>query len=708
MTAAQHHEHALALVEQGRLPAAGLLTAEALATTDDPKVHLTAAWIALDRGDAATCGHHLTATAFTGVDRARALCLHGLLLCQQSTPRHAAARLTEAVRALRRLGDHRWLANALTGRGIARAHALLTSGADADFAAAHTLLTGLDEPVRAAMCLHNRGFAAMVAGRTATALHHYERASREGLRASTRPEALVDRAQALLDTGLFREARDVLIPAVALLTRCDRGSRLPEALLLAARCALRDNDSRAARAFADEAEALFAAQRRARWVPAAQAVALRAGRPGTPAGTARTCAEQGHHDEAAELHLTAAPHRIPRDRGTPRSRAIGWLAHARAATTRRAAAAACEAGLRLHAPDSWPGTALADTALHHALTSGDARAVVRWSERTRTCAPAPAPQTARPLDLLRTARTRDDHVRIVVLEREIRRLSLAAGTTRTPTAHLDDVVDALGERALLDFVHHRGRLVAVSATAGRFRLHDLGDARTALRHAKTLELKENRAALDHLGTLLAPAGDRPLVIVPSPELARIPWAALPAARGRPISVAPSATGWLAASRKPLAVDRRTWVLGPHLRDAEREIDALQRKHRGKLVRTTTGTLPEMSRSDVVHIAAHGIRRTDLPLFSHLHLTDGPLHGYDFDHLTGTPSVVVLSACDSGLATTLVRRGVRAVIASVRAVPDDRVVALMLDLHAGLSTPAQTLARVQHDHGDLGFVCYGAG
>ncbi|MEU4802335.1 CHAT domain-containing protein [Actinosynnema sp. NPDC023587] len=702
------HERALTLVEQGRLGAAHRLTAETLTGTDDPKIHLTAAWIALDRGDGDACARHLGAAPFTGLDRARAHCLRGLLLCQQSTPHRAAAGLTEAVRALRRHGDRRWLANALTGRGIARAHALDPVGADADFTAAHAILTGLDEPARAAMCLHNRGFAAMLAGRTPAALRHYEQAAREGLRTSTRPEALVDRAQALLDTGLIREARDVLHPAVALLTRCDRGSRLPEALLLAARCALRDDDPRAARTFAEHAEALFTAQRRARWVPAAQAVALRAGRPGTPAGTARTCADQGHHDEAAELHLTAAPDRIPRHRGTPRSRAIGWLARARTATTRRAAASACHAGLRLHTPDTWPGTELTDTALHHALAGRDARSVVRWSERRRNSAPTPTAETALVLLHLRAARTRAEHARVVVLEREVRRLSLAAGTTRTPTARLDELAGALGDRALLDFVHHRGRLVAVSVVTGRFRLHDLGDARTTAGHATSLELKENRAALDHLDALLAPAGDHPLVIVPSRELARVPWAALPAARGRPVSVVPSATCWLTASRLPLAIERRMWVAGPNLRHAEQEITALRAAHGGERFRTVASALSGMARSDVVHIAAHGVRRTDLPLFSHVELADGPVHGYDFDHLRNAPSVVVLSACDSGLATTLVRRGVRAVIASVRPVPDDRVAALMLDLHAHLATPAHALARAQENHGDLGFTCVGAG
>jgi hypothetical protein len=37
-----------------------------------------------------------------------------------------------------------------------------------------------------------------------------------------------------------------------------------------------------------------------------------------------------------------------------------------------------------------------------------------------------------------------------------------------------------------------------------------------------------------------------------------------------------------------------------------------------------------------------------------------------------------------------------------------VVDLMIDLHANLSRPAQALAEAQARHGDLGFVCVGAG
>ncbi|RKT57963.1 CHAT domain-containing protein [Saccharothrix australiensis] len=702
------HERSLALVELGRLTEARHLAEHALATTDSPRPHLTLAWIALDRGDAEECARHLNAATFTGPDRVRAQCLRGLALCQQADPRLAITSLSKTIRVLRRQGDRRWLANALTGRGIARAYALRLAEADADFTAAHGVLTSLGEPDRAAMCLHNRGFVAMLAGNLPTALRHYEHAARAGLRTTRRPEALLDRAEALLSAGLIREARNVLNPAVDLLDRCDRGSRLPEALLLAARCALRDDDPTAARALAERAEALFRSQHRDRWVPAARAVALRAGAPGSATAVAAACERQGHHDDAAELRLTTEPHAIRRDHGTTRSRAIGWLARARLARTRRAAAAACAAGLRLHDPATWPGAELVDIALGHALAAGDAGAALRWTERRRADPPAPTRETADALAELRLARARDDHRRVVALEREVRRLSLAAGTVRRAAFPLSDLVDSLGDRALLSFTGHGGRLAAVCVTARGARLHDLGDARAAARRTIRLELSDDPDVLAAVDRVTAPAGDRPIVVVPSAELDRVPWAALPSCRGREVSVVPSASCWLAAVRRPLRVDRRVWVVGPSLRCAEREVRALRRAHGGERVSTVGEALHALERADAVHFAAHGVRRTDVPLFSRLELADGPVHGYDFDRLTRAPSVVVLSACDSGLAPALLRRGVRVVVASVRAVPDDRVVGLMVDLHAGLGTPARTLARAQLDHGDLGFVCFGAG
>ncbi|MET1075587.1 MAG: CHAT domain-containing protein [Umezawaea sp.] len=702
------HAACLEQVELGRLPEDGRMAGLALAAARRAgavevaaKFHLTLAWVELDRGRPARSTRHLDAAlpGLTGNDLARAHCLRGLHLCQHAAPREAIPRLTSAIRDLRRYGDQRWLANALVGRGIARAYALRLAAADADFSTARTVLLAIGEPDRAAMCLHNRGFVAMVAGDLPTALHHYEHAAREGLAAVRRPEALIDRAEALLAAGLVGEARDVLAPAITLLDRCDRGSRIPDAVLLAARCALADNDFPAARTLAERAAKIFRGQRRNPWP--STAVALRArwalGERPRSGRAAVECDRAGRPEDAAELRL-AAGLPVPRQGGTARLRALAWLDTARRAPDRRRAAAACRAGLALVDPHTWPGTELRSIALGHALAGGDARAVLRWS---RIEAPAAARVTGRLAEQLRLARGQGDQDRVVHLEREIRRLSLVAPRTAPPAP-------VRPSTTLLSFTVHHGHPIAVSVVDGRCRLHRLAPLDHHVR-ALGLALETGhddaaRASAEALDALLPPTGDGPVTITGSPP--GLPWAALPSYRGRPVSL---------GAAPPSRVPPRTsaWISGPNLVHADREVAALHREHGGTVLTgraaTVEAALRAMDGVDVVHLAAHGHLRGDQPLFSSLELADGPLHGYDLDRLTRPPRVVVLSACDSGLAPAFLRRGSEAVVASTLTVPDDRAPALMAAFHTGLRAgldPAAALARAQVRHGDRRFSCFG--
>ncbi len=52
-------------------------------------------------------------------------------------------------------------------------------------------------------------------------------------------------------------------------------------------------------------------------------------------------------------------------------------------------------------------------------------------------------------------------------------------------------------------------------------------------------------------------GDDGIVFVPAGPLASIPWSLLPDLRGRPVTVCPSASSWLAAWRRGQRA-RRTW------------------------------------------------------------------------------------------------------------------------------------------------------
>jgi CHAT domain-containing protein len=139
--------------------------------------------------------------------------------------------------------------------------------------------------------------------------------------------------------------------------------------------------------------------------------------------------------------------------------------------------------------------------------------------------------------------------------------------------------------------------------------------------------------------------------------------------------------------------------------------------------TAAALLGAFADSDVLHIAAHGRLRTDNPLFSSLELKDGPVTAYDLEQLASLPSTVVLSCCHAGsshtvapgeslgLASTLLRLGVRTVVASVTEVDDRASAPLMGILHRSIASgkdAASALAQLQRDRDPtaLAFVAYG--
>ncbi|MDX8144544.1 CHAT domain-containing protein [Lentzea sp. BCCO 10_0061] len=633
------HDLSIAHVELGHLDVAARFAQRGLRLSGEARFHLTLAWIDLDRGRHRQSLHHLDLATprLRGGELARARCLRGLHLCQSAEPRLAIAELTSVIKELRRYGDERWLANALIGRGIARCNATRLTAAEADFSSAQTLLHAMGEPGRAAMCLHNRGFVAMLAGDLPLALRRYEEAAKAGLDSTSRPEALVDRAEALLAGGLVSEARRVLAPALELLNRCKR--HVPELAVLSARCALRDGD---------------------------RAPALRLG---------------GSDVEfmlAAGKFDAVAAHRF---RGPVQTRALGWLAQARR-SDRRGALAACRAGLKLldeHHGD-WPRRELTGHALGLART---AREVLHWSEQHRRSTPLPPndPELARVLTDLRRARAFG--LPLEALERDVRRLTLAAD----PRARSD--VAAPPELPLVSFIVHEGQMRAVTLINGRARMRVIPQPAELVRTAK-LALQAGRA----ITTDLLP-DEEEVIVIPDGVLHEMPWAAL----GRRVHVLPSLRHWRPSSRG----GHRTWITGPHLQNDE--VPALQQEHGGTVAKSTVeSTINALEGAGIAHIAAHGHVNPDNPLFSYLELDDGPLYGYDIARIETPPEIVVLSACESGLARAFLDAGTRAVIATTLPVPDARVSESMAEVHRRIGHPAEAARAVAH----LGFSCYGTG
>jgi CHAT domain-containing protein len=87
-------------------------------------------------------------------------------------------------------------------------------------------------------------------------------------------------------------------------------------------------------------------------------------------------------------------------------------------------------------------------------------------------------------------------------------------------------------------------------------------------------------------------------------------------------------------------------------------------------------------ADLLHIAAHGLSRSDAPNFSHIGLADGQLTAFDCLDLELDCELVALSACETG----------RAVVA-----PGDEQIGLTRSfLYAGARSVLQSLWRVEDE------------
>ncbi|GAA3174471.1 CHAT domain-containing protein [Nonomuraea roseoviolacea] len=427
---------------------------------------------------------------------------------------------------------------------------------------------------------------------------------------------------------------------------------------------------------------------------------------------------------------------------------------------------------------------LAALGLGVALRGGRAEAVLAWAEEGRASHllmppvhPPDDPGLARALTDLRSVMGEINELRRagrptgrldqrrLALEREIRdhHRRLPAGGPASPGARqagASMLAGALGDAALVEFVLLEGELHAVTVAGGRLSLHHLGSVAPvrdladrvpfALRRLARRTSAANRDAaaelLRHaadrldaalLRPLAAAVGDRPLVVIPTGPLQALPWSILPSCAGRPTTVSPSATLWYAAACAPPPRDGEAGghvlvVAGPGLPGALGEAEAVARLHG---VDALTGAdagaehvLAGLDGARLAHLAAHGRLHAAHPLFSSLHLSDGPLTLYDLERLRRAPRVVVLAACESGrsivragdellgLSATFLAHGARTVIASVVPVPDAETASPMVALHRLLAaghSAATALAEAQREvSGDLpgasaGFVCVGA-
>jgi tetratricopeptide (TPR) repeat protein len=521
---------------------------------------------------------------------------------------------------------------------------------------------------------------------------------------------------------------------------------------------------------------------------------------------------------AARAALAAAPSARRRGPAAMRVRAWHAEALLRlAGGDERAALAALRAGLRvadeyratlgateLRVHAGAVGAELAELGTSLAVASGRPGEVLAWAERWHARLldhPAARPprdeESVRLLGLLRETVSRigvasldgEDTSPLVrrqyALEMEIRRRSLASRGTAVASAGggpatLRALRDRLGsDRCLVELVTRREELAAVVVTDRGAELVALGSSteierersallfalgRVARRRGSREALRTAATALGHAGRrldelLIAPlaplVGGRELVVVPTGQLHALAWSLLPSLRGRPLTIAPSASHWLQRDAAPAtspspARGTVALVAGPGVGGAAAEITRVRDTcyPSADMIEADEATCARVGvafeQADLVHVAAHGEFRADNPLFSCLVLADGPLTVYDMEAFRKAPSCLVLSACDAGLSTAphggepmgpmaaLLGIGTRSLVASVTPVPDEGAAEVMLAFHERLAAgapPAHALAAAQDlvidgamvpdrvEEGDgaalaavaaSGYVCFGSG
>jgi tetratricopeptide (TPR) repeat protein len=442
---------------------------------------------------------------------------------------------------------------------------------------------------------------------------------------------------------------------------------------------------------------------------------------------------------------------------------------------------------RLGSLDLQTGTAalgadLAAAGLRLALGRGSAPLVFAWLERSRAQAfrvrpvrPPADPQAAadlaelRQLSYLIRQAELDGHrdpaaiSRRAELQRGIRERSwqasgLGEAFAQASPGEVAAALDSSGQ-SLVSILARDGRLHAVVLRRGAVRLVGLGDAAAAEEAARRLNADLDTLAGRRLparleavmresirkqaevltAEIVAPLrsliGDDGVVLTLTGALASIPWSLLPDLRGRPVTVCPSASSWLAAwHRGRAAADAPrpgapVLVAGPDLEHAAGEVTEIAKVYAGSRPlladeATVGATLGALDGAALAHLAAHGHHERENVLFSRLDLADGPLMAYDVQQLAAPPRQVVLSSCDVGRAVVrpgeeilgftaaLLYVGTATVISSVARVADDATaVGIMTGYHRSLRTgarPAEALASAARGEPFSPFVCFGAG
>ena len=213
----------------------------------------------------------------TDGDRAFADYQYAALLARAGRTEEAVTLLDDTIVRLEANGQLRYLAGAMTNRGLQRCYAQDLDRAVDDLTRARALYEDLGLHVYSATALHNLGYAQARRGDIIAAVEIYERARVEMASVGMRPAGLeVEHAEVLAEAGLVEEAVDRLGEVVRDLERAEDWINVAEAeLSLAEQLLVLGRQPQAAR-HAKRARELFVAQRREGWSGRARLVELAA------------------------------------------------------------------------------------------------------------------------------------------------------------------------------------------------------------------------------------------------------------------------------------------------------------------------------------------------------------------------------------------------------------------------------------------------
>ncbi len=404
---------------------------------------------------------------------------------------------------------------------------------------------------------------------------------------------------------------------------------------------------------------------------------------------------------------------------------------------RTVSATDARAGVMRHAHN------LAKRGLELAIESGNPRRVWAWIEHERHIALEPhAPRIGelpdvaglmaelRSISALIQHAEAADEAELVERQRQIEKTIARARANRRPivagSGLVDGALDTLGESALVQLasvgddlwaVVARGQRVELLPFGNRSRWHDaakvLGSTmRRALYAAHDDDRRQDfdgrRAELrDELRALL-PHHDGPVIVLPTPELAAVPWATvLPA--GGPVTLSPSTALWLGAQERVDDLGTVAVLAGPDLTHAGNEVTTVGLVHVVSNI-AAAPTVAEaaniLGHADTVHVAGPGRFRSHQPLFNSLAFADGDLFIHELASQPAVPTHIVLSVRETGFvqrtggemletAASLMAAGTRSILTSSWPLPDTpAVTTAMVRIHRGLAAGRNPAAALR--------------